>query len=226
MNTVRFTLDEYHRGISDDALLDDLKVVAKRLAKNSVTRFEYDDKGRFHSTTLVRRFGTWFSALEKAGLEKTRTPMNVSNEELFHNLEEIWVKLGRQPRYAEVLKPFSQYSVGTYEHRFGGWRKALESFVAFINDEHVTPVFESAESDMSAASALHKTSRNINWRLRFIVMRRDNFKCRCCGRSPATDLAVILHVDHIRAWANGGETVLENLQTLCSVCNIGKSNIQ
>ncbi|MCL4507775.1 MAG: HNH endonuclease [Chloroflexi bacterium] len=34
-----------------------------------------------------------------------------------------------------------------------------------------------------------------------------------------------LHVDHILAWSKGGETVLENLQTLCSVCNLGKSNV-
>jgi 5-methylcytosine-specific restriction endonuclease McrA len=57
-------------------------------------------------------------------------------------------------------------------------------------------------------------------------MRRDNFKCKNCGRSPATDQSIILHVDHINAWAKGGETILENLQTLCSVCNIGKSDLE
>ena len=51
-------------------------------------------------------------------------------------------------------------------------------------------------------------------------------KCKKCGRSPATDPSIILHVDHIKAWANGGETVLENLQTLCSMCNIGKSDLE
>jgi len=33
-------------------------------------------------------------------------------------------------------------------------------------------------------------------------------------------------VDHKKAWANGGETVLENLETLCSKCNIGKSDLE
>ncbi|MCW5775769.1 MAG: HNH endonuclease [Phycisphaeraceae bacterium] len=32
----------------------------------------------------------------------------------------------------------------------------------------------------------------------------------------------MLHVDHILAWSNGGETVLANLQTLCDRCNLGK----
>ena len=44
------------------------------------------------------------------------------------------------------------------------------------------------------------------------------------GRPRLT--SIILHVDHIKAWAKGGETVLENLQTLCSVCNIGKSDLE
>ncbi|WP_367275291.1 HNH endonuclease [Microcoleus sp. CAWBG58] len=31
-------------------------------------------------------------------------------------------------------------------------------------------------------------------------------------------------MDRKIAWSKGGETVLENLQTLCSLCNLGKSN--
>ena len=72
---------------------------------------------------------------------------------------------------------------------------------------------------------MHKTSRDINLRLRFRVLQRDNFKCCACGASPAKDPAVELHVDHITPWAKGGETVFENLQTLCSKCNLGKSDI-
>jgi 5-methylcytosine-specific restriction endonuclease McrA len=70
-----------------------------------------------------------------------------------------------------------------------------------------------------------QTKRDINDRLRFKVMKRDNFKCQCCGKSPAVDLGTILHVDHIKPWAKGGETVLEKLQTLCSKCNIGKGDL-
>ncbi|MBY0462653.1 MAG: HNH endonuclease [Alphaproteobacteria bacterium] len=31
-------------------------------------------------------------------------------------------------------------------------------------------------------------------------------------------------MDHITPWSKGGETLIENFQTLCSVCNIGKSD--
>ncbi len=84
---------------------------------------------------------------------------------------------------------------------------------------------EQTVATVTEAPRKHKTSRNVNWRLRHLIMKRDKFKCVDCGGSPATDIGTILHVHHIIPWANGGETVFENLQTLCSVCNIGKSNL-
>ena len=63
------------------------------------------------------------------------------------------------------------------------------------------------------------------WRLRFLTLRRDCFRCRACGRSPAVDAAVRLQVDHIVPWNHGGQTVLDNLQCLCQACNGGKSDL-
>ncbi len=68
------------------------------------------------------------------------------------------------------------------------------------------------------------STRNIFDKLRYKVLKRDNFKCCTCGASPAKDPGVELHVDHIVPWSKGVETTLENLQTLCSRCNIGKSD--
>ena len=67
-------------------------------------------------------------------------------------------------------------------------------------------------------------SRAISVKLRYKVLARDNFKCCACGASPAKDPCVELHIDHIIPWSKGGQTTLENLQTLCSKCNIGKSD--
>jgi len=223
---MKFELEKYHRNVTDDELIADLKRVAADLQKNSVTIDEYNERGKYHGTTLTRRFGSWFKILEKAGLQKARSLLNIPDEELFQNLEEMWIKLGRQPRYTEVQKPLSRYCAGTYERRFGTWRKALEKFVDYVNNEKNIATEEAIKELKVEPVTRHKTKRGINWRLRFIVMRRDNFRCKSCGRSPATDPTIILHVDHIKAWANGGETVFENLQTLCSKCNIGKSDFE
>lgn len=219
---MKFELNEYHRNVSDMDLITDLKKVAKELSKEAITKDEYSKQGKYSGRTLVRRFGSWFKALEKAELKKTIN-RNIPKEELFHNLEEVWVRLGRQPKLEEMQLEISRFSSTTYKRRFGTWRRALEDFVKYVNDEQNVS-FETIEDEKIKSTTKHKTGRTINWRLRFKVMQRDNFKCKACGRSPATNGDIILHVDHIKAWANGGETVLENLQTLCSVCNVGKSN--
>ncbi len=223
---MKFELEEFHRNTPEKELIADVQRVAKKIQKDSVTMDEYRDFGKYAVSTLTRRLGSWFQILEKAGMSPNRTPMNLSEEELFRNLEEVWVKLGRQPKYLEMQKPLSKYSAPTYANRFGTWRRALEKFVNYINKEENISSEEAIKNIEVEPITKHKTSRTINWRLRFIVMRRDNFKCKKCGRSPATNPRVILHVDHKKAWANGGETVLENLETLCSKCNIGKSNLE
>jgi hypothetical protein len=68
------------------------------------------------------------------------------------------------------------------------------------------------------------TPRAPSLRLRFRVFQRDRFTCRACGRSPATQSGVVLHVDHIVPYSGPGETILDNLQTLCEQCNLGKSD--
>lgn len=108
----------------------------------------------------------------------------------------------------------------------------MQSFVVYINTEednqNSSPRVENtenAQNDVDASAYSHKTKREINLRLRFLVLKRDNFKCCACGASPAKDPSVELQVDHIIPWPKGGETVIENLQTLCSKCNLGKSNL-
>ena len=68
------------------------------------------------------------------------------------------------------------------------------------------------------------STRIISDKLRYQVLKRDFFRCCYCGASPAKDPTVELHIDHIVPWSKGGSTSLDNLQTLCSRCNLGKSD--
>jgi 5-methylcytosine-specific restriction endonuclease McrA len=58
-------------------------------------------------------------------------------------------------------------------------------------------------------------------RRRFLILRRDNFRCQLCGASP-DDGSTALHVDHRLAVARGGTSDEANLWTLCADCNLGK----
>ena len=56
--------------------------------------------------------------------------------------------------------------------------------------------------------------------LRFVIMRRDGYRCQICGRT-AQD-GVILEVDHKIPRSKGGTDHPSNLWTLCFDCNRGK----
>ena len=54
--------------------------------------------------------------------------------------------------------------------------------------------------------------------IRWEVFERDDFTCNECGSRR------FLQADHIIPESKGGETTLENLQTLCKRCNVKKGN--
>jgi len=207
--------------ISDEALIADLRRVALESGKNSVASKQYEKLGRYSHTTQLKRFGTWNEALRRAGLEISNR-LNIPDEELFENVLMLWQHFGRQPRRREVDSHPSTISQQPYNRRFGSWMNALKAFVDYTNGTGAELVEQQVEVP---AGGQHKTSRDPSLRLRWQVLQRDNFRCCACGASPAITLGVELHVDHVCPWEKGGETVLGNLQTLCSKCNLGKSNL-
>ena len=210
---MKFEYTDYHKSVSDEELIDDLRVTAQKLTVSSLSMKEYDKNGLYSSSVISRRFGTWNDALSKAGLNYRNKTF--SNIELFENIENVWIKIGKQPTRRDMDNTLiSNISSGAYLRRFGQWSTALKLFVDYVNEQEVKYIAA------TESKSLHKTKRDINLRMRFIVMQRDSFKCRACGASPAKDPAVELHIDHIIPWAKGGETTLDNLQTLCSKCNL------
>ena len=53
---MKFEYIEYHKIVSDDELITDLRKTAKRLELQSLSMRAYDENGKFSSTTISRRF--------------------------------------------------------------------------------------------------------------------------------------------------------------------------
>lgn len=66
---------------------------------------------------------------------------------------------------------------------------------------------------------MRRVRRPIPPSIRFFVLRRDDFTCQYCGGRPPK---IVLHVDHLKAVANGGSNHPNNLIAACDDCNIGK----
>jgi hypothetical protein len=205
--------------VTDEELINDLKRVSEIAGTGKVTQKVYGEYGKYDVSNLGRRFGTWNKALQSAGLSISNE-INISDERLFENILVLWQHYGRQPVRAELAMPPSLISQGAYRRRFSSWLHALECFVEYANaSDSVAP------NRVEPFLASRLTTRDPSLRLRFKVMLRDNFTCRHCGASSAKQPGVELHIDHVIPWSKEGETTLNNLQTLCSRCNLGKSNL-
>ncbi len=237
-------IENHNFSISNEDYLNDILRVATMLDKKSIYTTEYDKYGKFDTGKLIKRFHSWNNALLMAGLISTGINKNISDKDLFDEIERIWIELGRQPTTTDVKDGILKYSLNIYARRFGGWRNALFAFLEYINSD-----IEYAEKTVDTTDNLQisdnlqiddnctvnsidkkirkrKKPREINYKLRFKVLARDNFRCCACGASPAITPGVQLHIDHIKPWSKGGETEMDNLRTLCSKCNLGKGDLE
>lgn len=223
-----------YKKITNEDLLNNIKYVANYLSKETITTSEYKEFGVYSISIILDRFGSWEETLRKAGLQDTGFIKRIDTDELLKEIERLWILLGRQPTTSDIKNGNSKYSLNSFTRRFGGWRNALKEFIEYVNsdgeiqtteDKLVNETVINNSNSNQIKIKTRRTPRDINERLRFKVLKRDNFKCVYCGKSPATDSNVELHVDHIIPWSKGGETVIENLQTLCSKCNLGKSDL-
>ena len=224
---MKYQLKDFNRNVPDTDLLNDLKRVAQILGLNKISSRQYDSNGgKYTSGTLGVRFGSWNKALEKAGLNSV-LKHNPSEFELFKNIEDVWIKLGRQPVSRDMRRPLSEFSPSAYINKFGTFRKALELFIEYINSDNEieeTQEIENTPDTIQENEIIikHKTKRLPSERLKVQVLMRDGNKCRLCG---ITLTGNNIHFDHVIPWSKGGETVLENLQVLCATHNLAKGNL-
>lgn len=227
----RFEID-FLAEYTDEALLSELRRVSVVLGGRALTQAAFKKtSGKVHPYTLIRRFGRWKEALAKAGLEHRFLARNYTDQECLENLASVWTQLGRCPQYREMNFPPSTVGAKAYL-RWGKWRKAVQAFVEWANGDEsgsAEPWSDEAlqESSLPAAKRVRlsvEDRHEIPLRLKWKVHVRDNFRCVACGKNPPQH-GVTLHADHIRPWVDGGKTVLENLQTLCEPCNLGKGRL-
>lgn len=228
---MKFELAKSIRKSSDEELLKDLSRCAKANGRATITKAEYEQNGLAHPSVIERRFGKLSNALKLAGLQPSRSQIVITDEELFENKESLWVSIGRQPCFREVIAPNSKFTGATYKRRFGSWSNALRKFVIWVNSDTPNQSRQEVQTAQAAIKGASKTSmtklrtrRDISDRQRFRILVRDGFRCKACGRSPLTEPGIELHVDHVIPWSMGGETTDDNLKTKCKRCNLGKGN--
>lgn len=220
-----YSIKRFHK-YSESELVERLLNYAQTSGSSFVSVAGFSKTTGIAESTITNHFGSWRDFCERAQLAP-RYQRAVTQKELFENLDRIWQALGRQPRAKEIKQPLSPISISRYQKEFKTpWYDICLEFLSWKSGAAVAEIERDACT--SPAGLIDQTTRTtrraIPLSLRYEILKRHKFRCVKCGRSPATNVEIELHIDHKTSWANGGETVLENLQCLCSECNLGKSN--
>ena len=110
------------------------------------------------------------------------------------------------------------FRIKTYAKVFGGLGRLARRIVQVQEGEL-------QEVDLYRPRKIEpRRDRTVSLRLRMDVLKRDGYRCVKCGASAAEDKSVRLEVDHIVPVARDGRSTMENLQTLCWLCNQGKKD--
>jgi hypothetical protein len=222
--------------IPREVILAELRRVAEHYRFQYFTGREFNRASSLCTrATVMNNFGSWNAALEATTLklEKRRIPRRdrIPDRELFRELERIWRLLGHRPSRAEWEASDPRFHYSTYKTHFGTWLKACIRFIEFnsgtsIIEQSEIPVTEQILDGhiFNQPIISDEDKRSIPLKLRLTVLERDGFTCVLCGRTPATERGVVLHIDHKEPFSKGGKTGLSNLRTLCRECNLGKGS--
>ena len=118
-------------------------------------------------------------------------------------------------------------SVLTVEYKFsytssGGM--AQRSFTVPMTEDTIAELIKVLESKLTASAFTKEQRTLMTKKLREYIKNRDNYTCCNCGNSTHNEPNLLLEIDHIIPVAKGGQTVEDNLQTLCWKCNRAKSD--
>jgi hypothetical protein len=229
--------------MSEEKMLGELEKAAKHFNYIEFGRRDFDKIANISSGVVRKHFdGSWTKGLDALRKHLQQKGLNLSprphapnrvhsDKDLFNEMERVWKKVGQRPSRTEWELSEPKISYNCYKQRFGGWVNACTKFIEYkmgkeiLADDFVLPEREDSKTQLKIkANYKQENSRNISLTLRLKVLSRDNFRCVFCGKSPATDIGTKLHIDHIKPFSDGGKSTLENLQTLCEECNLGKGD--
>lgn len=225
--------------ISETKILDELEKAAKHFNYTEFGHRDFSKIADVSGSLVKKRFGGWKKGLEalrkrlkEKGLNLSPRPHSpnriYSDKEMFDEMERIWKAVGQRPSKTEWEMSEPRLSYPGYKRRFGGWTNACLKFIEYkMGSNILADDFVLSDKDIQQDKKIEyvqERSRDIPLSLRLKILSRDNFRCIYCGKSPATTFGTRLHIDHILPFSKGGKSILENLQTLCEECNLGKSD--
>lgn len=210
-----------NREYTTQELINQLQRVGEKHGRPPRAR-DLDDRDDLASSSLIHhRFGSWITAIERAGFEPERVQTKEKStdgdiHEIIWDVLDLTIELGFPPRKTDGFKCDS------------------------LNDSHAKRLFGSWNELLSICGLPVRTTgqargaRKDNYReygprwnqVRRNILKRDRYECQSCAKSyndELHDIGTGLHVHHIiplREFDDPEEANFpENLITLCKSCH-------
>lgn len=126
---MEFKLNNYHQGVTDEELLDDVKRVSKLIGDEYLSTSLYRHHGKYSDSTFRNRFGSWMKVLEQLGLrtERNSTEMKrITDKTLIEDLLRVSELLDKKIVTSSEYYEYGKYSAPTITERFGAWANFVD----------------------------------------------------------------------------------------------------
>ena len=135
-HNMEFKLNEYHRNISDEEFVRDIKETAIKLKKETLTGVEYSQNGKYHASTIIHRFGSWKKALELAELNtKGRSNrFTMSRDDVIEDVKRVAALYNKPTITAREYTKYGKYSSSAVVRHIGSWNEILLQAEMPINE--------------------------------------------------------------------------------------------
>ena len=175
---------------------------------------------RFHRDTLLRFYGGWEPVCTAADMKVWKTH-EYNDEDIINLVLDLWRWRGQRPVITDLKKYNLEHGTmlheGTIKNKWGNWSPFIK-LISQLGQGQITI------SDVIDAKIKKNPREAISAGIRCEILRRDNYACIDCAASPRKDRNVSLHIHHVKPVSKGGKSLIENLVTNCSSCNLGKSD--
>src|SRR3989344_1000331 len=152
MNDFKFEFERSQISkIPREKVIAELEKAAKHFNYTDYKQDDFDKIADISSYKVYREFGSWENALQflaehlkKQGIDFkiTARRSSYSIQELFDEMERIWVQLGHRPSRNEWTASNPKISYDSIYRRFGSWTEACLKFIEYKSGGTIPDVIE------------------------------------------------------------------------------------
>lgn len=144
------------RNITKPDLIEQAKLLAVELGKNTLTISEWREKGICDDGAIRRRFGSWSNFLKEAGL-KVGNPQDIPNDELLAEMGRLHNLSGKNVSPTDMDFQ-GRFSSSTYIRRWDSWKNA---WLCYLDSPYVMPARKPQE--VNEVQPIGKHVNCVNW---------------------------------------------------------------